>query len=97
MELDQGGAWCGTTGMESCSIRKMSEYGPSKFMKPIVFDGVISDQQPQNPGTRVVAVGASFRIAPTVPWNRPPPYVGGVLGGNFLQWFPQNSPYIRGS
>ena len=67
MELDQGGAWCGTTGKESCSIRKMTEYGSSKFMKPIAFDGVLSDQQPQNPGTRVVAVGASFRLAPTVP------------------------------
>jgi len=50
MELDQGGAWCGTTGKESCSIRKMTEYGSSKFMKPIAFDGVLSDQQPQNPG-----------------------------------------------
>jgi len=45
----QGGAWCGTTGKESCSIRKMTEYGSSKFMKPIAFDGVLSDQQPQNP------------------------------------------------
>ena len=65
-------------------------------MKPIAFDGVISDQQPQNPGTRVVAVGASFRIAPTVPWNRPPPYVGGSFGGKFPPTVPPKAPPIYG-
>ncbi|CAO1942593.1 unnamed protein product [Urochloa humidicola] len=43
----QGGAWCSTT--ETCSIRKMTEYGSSKLMEPIAFDGIFNDQQPQNP------------------------------------------------
>ncbi|CAL4953299.1 unnamed protein product [Urochloa decumbens] len=43
----QGGAWCSTT--ETCSGRKMTEYGSSKLMEPISFDGIFSDQQPQNP------------------------------------------------
>jgi hypothetical protein len=28
----------------------MTEYGSSKLMKPIAFDGIFSNQQTQNPG-----------------------------------------------
>ncbi|XP_034594420.1 pectin acetylesterase 5 isoform X2 [Setaria viridis] len=45
----QGGAWCSSNTTETCSGRKMTAYGSSKFMEPITFDGVFNDQQPQNP------------------------------------------------
>ncbi|KAL6853552.1 hypothetical protein ACP4OV_019581 [Aristida adscensionis] len=43
----QGGAWCDT--VQSCSHRKMNELGSSKFMKPMPFYGILSNDQPQNP------------------------------------------------
>ena len=65
-------------------------------MKPIAFDGVISDQQPQNPGTRVVAVGASFSLAPMVPWEPPPTLSRGSFGGKFPPMVPPKAPLIYG-
>ncbi|CAL4960045.1 unnamed protein product [Urochloa decumbens] len=45
----QGGAWCSSNTTETCSQRKMTLYGSSKFMGPRTFDGILSDQQPLNP------------------------------------------------
>ncbi|CAO1946863.1 unnamed protein product [Urochloa humidicola] len=45
----QGGAWCSSNTTETCSQRKMTLYGSSKFMGPRTFDGILSNQQPLNP------------------------------------------------
>ncbi|KAL6613715.1 hypothetical protein ACP70R_035985 [Stipagrostis hirtigluma subsp. patula] len=43
----QGGAWCDT--IQSCSARKMGCLASSKFMGQIVFSGILSNDQTQNP------------------------------------------------
>ncbi|KAL6840056.1 hypothetical protein ACP4OV_029866 [Aristida adscensionis] len=43
----EGGAWCNTT--ETCSERKMTDLGSSKFMKAIEFGGILSNRHSQNP------------------------------------------------
>ncbi|KAL6614026.1 hypothetical protein ACP70R_036296 [Stipagrostis hirtigluma subsp. patula] len=43
----EGGAWCNTT--ETCSQRKMTDLGSSKFMKAIEFNGILSNKRSQNP------------------------------------------------
>ncbi|CAL4946199.1 unnamed protein product [Urochloa decumbens] len=43
----QGGAWCNST--ESCSERKTTALGSSKFMEPVEFDGILSNQHQLNP------------------------------------------------
>ncbi|XP_066315562.1 pectin acetylesterase 5-like isoform X2 [Miscanthus floridulus] len=46
----QGGAWRSSDNTtETCSERKMTSYGSSKLMEAITFDGIFSNQQPQNP------------------------------------------------
>ncbi|XP_066311572.1 pectin acetylesterase 5-like [Miscanthus floridulus] len=46
----QGGAWCSSDNTtETCSERKMTSYGSSKLMEAMTFDGIFSNQQPQNP------------------------------------------------
>ncbi|KAK8454216.1 hypothetical protein SEVIR_5G416000v4 [Setaria viridis] len=47
----QGGAWCNSA--ESCSERKMTALGSSKFMEPVEFDGMLSNQHQLNPGRNV--------------------------------------------
>ncbi|XP_062228180.1 pectin acetylesterase 5-like [Phragmites australis] len=43
----QGGGWCNTT--ESCSERKMTDLGSSKFMGAVKFSGILSNQHQENP------------------------------------------------
>ncbi|XP_062210093.1 pectin acetylesterase 5-like isoform X2 [Phragmites australis] len=43
----QGGGWCDT--IQSCSNRKMDALGSSNFMKAMGFDGILSNDQLQNP------------------------------------------------
>ncbi|KAG8054389.1 hypothetical protein GUJ93_ZPchr0001g33190 [Zizania palustris] len=42
----QGGAWCNT--IESCSLRKLTPYGSSKFMEAVVFNGILSNDKQLN-------------------------------------------------
>jgi len=48
-EYTQGGAWCNTT--EDCSSRSLNDLGSSKFMKPIEFEGMLSNNHTENPCT----------------------------------------------
>ncbi|XP_034594424.1 pectin acetylesterase 5 isoform X2 [Setaria viridis] len=43
----QGGGWCNTT--KSCSERKMTEFGSSKFMEAVEFTGILSNRHRENP------------------------------------------------
>ncbi|KAM0877914.1 hypothetical protein ACQ4PT_035204 [Festuca glaucescens] len=43
----EGGAWCNTT--EDCSSRRLTDLGSSKFMKPIEFEGMLSNNRSENP------------------------------------------------
>ncbi|CAD6228780.1 unnamed protein product [Miscanthus lutarioriparius] len=43
----EGGAWCNTT--EDCSSRSLTDLGSSKFMKPIEFEGMLSNNHTENP------------------------------------------------
>ncbi|KAK3166203.1 hypothetical protein QOZ80_1AG0042730 [Eleusine coracana subsp. coracana] len=43
----QGGGWCNTT--ESCSKRKMTELGSSKYMEAVNFTGILSNRHHENP------------------------------------------------
>ena len=43
LQKSQGGGWCNST--ESCSERKMTEFGSSKFMEALEFTGILSNQQ----------------------------------------------------
>ncbi|GJM92224.1 hypothetical protein PR202_ga08667 [Eleusine coracana subsp. coracana] len=43
----QGGGWCNTT--ESCSKRKMTELGSSKFMEAVNFTRILSNRHHENP------------------------------------------------
>ncbi|XP_022682149.1 pectin acetylesterase 5 isoform X2 [Setaria italica] len=43
----QGGAWCNTT--QSCSERKRSSLGSSKFMRALKFSGILSNDHLENP------------------------------------------------
>jgi len=46
----QGGGWCNTT--ESCSERKMTEFGSSKLMEAVEFTGILSNRHQENPGIK---------------------------------------------
>ncbi|XP_066311566.1 uncharacterized protein [Miscanthus floridulus] len=43
----EGGAWCNTT--EDCSSRSLTDLGLPKFMKPIEFEGMLSNNHTENP------------------------------------------------
>ncbi|CAL4946203.1 unnamed protein product [Urochloa decumbens] len=47
----EGGGWCSSKSntADTCSQRKMTATGSSKSVEPASFDGIFSDQQPQNP------------------------------------------------
>lgn len=47
-DKSQGGGWCNTT--ESCSERKMTDLGSSKFMEAVNFTGILSNRHQENPG-----------------------------------------------
>ncbi|KAJ1286599.1 hypothetical protein BS78_03G364900 [Paspalum vaginatum] len=43
----QGGGWCNT--VKSCSDRKTTEFGSSKFMRAVEFTGILSNHHLENP------------------------------------------------
>jgi len=44
----EGGSWCNTT--QSCYAQTMSNFGSSKFMRPVNFSGILSKDHLENPG-----------------------------------------------
>ncbi|KAG2593494.1 hypothetical protein PVAP13_5NG112115 [Panicum virgatum] len=43
----EGGSWCNTT--QSCYAQTMSNFGSSKFMRPVNFSGILSKDHLENP------------------------------------------------
>ncbi|CAD6235538.1 unnamed protein product [Miscanthus lutarioriparius] len=43
----EGGGWCNTT--QSCSERKMTSFGSSKYMSAVNFNGILSNDHIENP------------------------------------------------
>jgi len=50
LQKSQGGGWCNST--ESCSERKMTEFGSSKLMEAVEFTGILSNRHQENPGIK---------------------------------------------
>lgn len=57
----QGGGWCNT--IDSCSFRKLTALGSSKYMdRQVQFSGILSSDQSHNPGNLLLPVSLGFLV-----------------------------------
>lgn len=57
----QGGGWCHTKS--SCSLRKMTALGSSKYMdRQVPFSGILSSDPAQNPGKASASSVSTFLL-----------------------------------